>query len=73
MAPTTFDEHSITIRSARVSDDGRRVTLVIPGLAPTMGMEITYGLKSPDGAAVDGVIHNTIHQLGDLKLRPAAP
>ena len=30
-----------------------------------MSMEIRYALKSSDGSAVVGAIHNTIHALGE--------
>ena len=34
-----------------------------PGIAPTRCMEITYRIKGTAGEPVEGVIHNTIHQL----------
>lgn len=52
-----------TVRSARLSDDRRTLTLEIPGMKPTWCMEIAYDLLSPDGAPVRGTIHNTIHRL----------
>ena len=41
------------------------MVLEIPGLHPTWCMEITYRIKGRGGEPVDGVIHNTIHQLRD--------
>ena len=39
------------------------VLLKIPGLQPTMCMEITYRIRGKRGEPVSGVIHNTIHRL----------
>ncbi len=58
-----FDEQALDVTSARVSDDGRSVTLAIRGLGPTRGMEVRYDLRAADGRPVAGAIHNTIHQL----------
>ena len=49
-----------------ISDDGRTVLLEIPDLRPTWCMEVTYELRAAGGQPVEGVIHNTIHQLGAL-------
>lgn len=57
-----YDEHEIEVASARLSDDGRAVTLAIPELAKTWCMEIKCRLKSADGETFERVIHNTIHR-----------
>ncbi|HEU5115190.1 MAG TPA: hypothetical protein VFT74_00795, partial [Isosphaeraceae bacterium] len=59
------NEHALKIETVRLSDDGRTVDLTVPDLAPTRGMEILYQLQSADGHAVQGAIHNTIHNLPD--------
>jgi hypothetical protein len=61
------DEHSLQVASARLSADGRTVTLKIPAIGPTMCMEITYRIRGKNGELVDGVIHNTIHRLPDTE------
>jgi hypothetical protein len=38
---------------------------VIPDIRPTRCMEIMYRIRGRGGETVDGVIHNTIHKLGD--------
>ncbi len=58
-----YDEKSLAIKSVSLSADGKTLTLAIPDLKPTWCMEIGYSLKSTEGLTVDGVIHNTIHQL----------
>ena len=60
-----YDEHELTIESASVSKDGRTVELIVPDVAPTWGMEVRYALKGANGKSASGVIHNTIHQLGE--------
>jgi putative heme-binding domain-containing protein len=59
-----YDERTLRIASARLSDDGRTVFLLIPDIQPTMCMEITYRVRGKGGEPVEGVIHNTIHRLG---------
>ncbi len=49
-----YDEHALTIREVKLSDDQRTVTFDIPDLAPTQCYELKIG---------DRVLHGTIHQL----------
>lgn len=58
------NEHEIAVSQAEISADGRTVTLTVPDIAPTRGMEIRYQLQDAAGTAFSGVIHNTIHNLG---------
>jgi putative heme-binding domain-containing protein len=67
------DERSLKITAASLSADGRTVFLKIPDIRPTLCMEITYRIQGRGGEAVDGVIHNTIHQLGDGEANAANP
>jgi hypothetical protein len=60
-----YDEHFLEVAAARLASDGRTLLLEIPEIAPTWCMEIKYSLLSSDGSPVEGVIHNTIHALGD--------
>lgn len=60
-----IDEHGIRIAAAKVSDDGRTVSLEIPDIRPTWCMEITYAIRGASGEAVEGAIDNTIHHLSD--------
>ena len=50
--------------SAFAAAGGTPVTLEIPDLGPTWGMEVKYRIKGADGRLVTGVIHNTIHAFG---------
>ncbi|HEY1065105.1 MAG TPA: heme-binding protein, partial [Pirellulales bacterium] len=60
-----YDEKELEIRSVEVSADGRTVAIELPDLQPTWGMSIEYKLKGSQGERVDGLIHNTIHWLGE--------
>ena len=59
------DEKAVPVTAAKVSPDGKTVTLEIAGLAPTWCMEIRYAIRGADGAPVEGVVHNTVHRLGE--------
>jgi hypothetical protein len=58
-----YDEKSLPVRKAALSPDGRTVTLTIPDLHPTWGMEIRCKLTGSSGVTAERVIHNSIHDL----------
>ena len=58
-----YNEKTQPVTGVRISDDASTIVLEIPGLAPTWGMEIRCRLKTVEGATVERVIHNTIHNL----------
>lgn len=60
-----YNEHRLQVKGASLSEDGRTAHLEIPEIGPTWCMEIKYSLKSAPGEPVNGMIHNTIHRLGD--------
>ena len=60
-----YDEKPARVTGARVSADGKTVTLDIADMQPTWCMEIRYAVSASDGAAVQGVVHNTVHRLGE--------
>ena len=60
-----YDEHSLDIKAARVSPDGRTVMLDIPTLEPTQCFELKVRLRSFDGATIERSLHGTIHQLSE--------
>jgi hypothetical protein len=53
----------LEIKSAKLSDDGRGVTLEMPGLRPAMQVRVKYSLRSADGAPVKGELDATLHRL----------
>ncbi len=60
-----YNEKTLTIRSVTLSADGKSVRMEVDDLAPTWCMEIKYEFKTAAGEPCDGIIHNTIHALGD--------
>jgi putative heme-binding domain-containing protein len=60
-----YDEKRANVTGAQVSADGKTVTLAIADMKPTWCMEIRYTLSASDGAAVQGIVHNTIHRLSE--------
>jgi putative heme-binding domain-containing protein len=60
-----YDEKTLTVTSARLLNDHCSVMLEIPGIAPTWCMSIEYRLTGSEGEPIRGLIHNTIHGLGE--------
>jgi putative heme-binding domain-containing protein len=58
-------EKAAAVTGARVSVDGKTVTLEIADMKRTWCMAIEYAVKAADGATVRGAIHNTVHKLGE--------
>jgi len=58
-----YDEKTLKVRSAKLSSDGKTVSLEIEGMKPTWCMEIKYSLSGDAGEPVSGVIHNTVHSV----------
>jgi len=68
-----YGERSLKITAASLSADGHTVFLKIPGIRPARCMEITYRIRGRGGETVDGVIHSTIHKLGDAEANAENP
>ena len=62
--PSVEGHDALDIKSIRMSDDGRAVTLDIPQLRPVMQLRLRYSLRGADGTPVKGEIDSTIHRLG---------
>jgi hypothetical protein len=60
-----YNEHEVPVSGATPLAGGTGVFLTIPDLASTRCLEIKYSLKTKTGQPIEGVIHNTIHALGD--------
>ncbi|MBT4866785.1 MAG: heme-binding protein [Planctomycetaceae bacterium] len=58
-----YNERSLKVTAASLSEDGKQVFLQIPEIAPTWCMEINYEVQSATGKPIRGKIHNTIHKL----------
>jgi putative heme-binding domain-containing protein len=59
------DEIRLSVTAASLSDDGRTITLAVPEIRPTWGMEIRFRLVASSGRPCEGTIHNTIHRLNN--------
>jgi glucose/arabinose dehydrogenase len=53
----------LTVKSAKLSDDGRSVFLEIEGMKPVMQMKIAMRIQSAEKAPANFEIYNTIHEL----------
>ncbi len=60
-----YNEQRLDVTAATVDSQGRAVTLTIPHLKPTWGMEINYSIRTALGKNLSGKIHNSIHRLQD--------
>ncbi len=60
-----FDEQTLKVANAKLSADRKTVTLELPDIRPTWCMSIEYKLTGSNGEPVSGLIHNTIHSLGE--------
>ena len=61
--PKKVGHDKLEITSAKLSADGKTVTLTIPDLAPSMQSQIKFSLKTKSGEAIDQVVQNTIHAI----------
>ena len=52
---------TVKVESAKLSDDGKTVELVLEGMKPSMSLKIGYDLEDADGGILNGVIHSTVH------------
>ena len=59
-----YNEQTLTVTKAALGKDKKSILLTIPQIKPTWGMEIQYQVKDDNGKDVNGLVQNTIHQLG---------
>lgn len=57
------NEKLLKVEAAELSPDGKTVTLVLPQIQPTWGMEIVCRIKSVDGTLMERIIHNSVFNL----------
>jgi hypothetical protein len=60
-----YAEREWAVSKATLARDRATVRLEVPEIRPTWCMEIRFDIVSPKGKPVRGVIHNTIHRLGE--------
>jgi hypothetical protein len=64
--PKEQGHDEVEIDEAKLSADGKTVTLKITDLAPVMQMKTSFTLKAADGSPLESEIHHTINAVGDL-------
>ncbi len=60
-----FNEKKLEVTATNLSADRKSLVMVVDELAPTWCMEIKFAFRTETGLPTEGVIHNTIHGLGD--------
>ncbi len=60
-----LNEQTLNVTKAELGKDKKSILLTIPEIKPTWGMEIQYRVKDERKKNVEGLIQNTIHQLGE--------
>ena len=59
-----YNAKELKVSKAELSKDRKTLNLYISEIKPTWVMEIGYQLKDIDGEKVEGLIQNTIYDLG---------
>lgn len=60
-----YNIQTMEVTKATLGREKISIMLTIPNIKPTWVMEIDFHLKSEKGEKVEGLIQNTIHQLGE--------
>lgn len=68
--PTRLGEDPLLVTKASVLPDGKSVFLEIPGIRPTMQMQVEYLLATATGKPLKGQLYNTIHKLAPALATP---
>jgi hypothetical protein len=66
--PKQQKRDTLEVKSAKLSDDGKTVTLDIPGLRPVMQMKIGINVDTADGKELKWEIYNTVNRVGNKRL-----
>ena len=59
-----YNEKALQVTKAELDKDKKTINLTIPEIKPTWVMEIQYQIKDDRGNTREGLVQNTIHQLG---------
>ena len=62
-----YNEQTLAVTQATLGKDKKSIKLTIPNIKPTWVMEIQYQLKDERGKSLDGLVQNTVHQLGKIE------
>ena len=61
--PGVKGRDSVEIATARVSEDGKEVSLKIPSIHPVQQMKIRLKIAAADGTPIEETIYRTIHRV----------
>jgi len=61
--PERVGQDSVAVKSVKLLANGRSVFVETASLKPVMQMEVRYGLATPEGESLRGILCNTIHSL----------
>lgn len=59
-----YDEQIVSVRQAKVLEDGRSVQLLVTGLVPVDVITVSYDIRGNDSLPLKGTVQGTIHHLG---------
>jgi hypothetical protein len=59
-----YNEKTLQVTEAKLDKDKKTIKLTIPEIKPTWVMEIQYQIKDDRGITREGLVQNTIHQVG---------
>ncbi len=62
-----YNEQTLAVTQATLGKDKKSIKLTIPNIKPTWVMEIQYQIKDERGESLDGLVQNTVHQLGKIE------
>jgi hypothetical protein len=60
-----YNEQTLEVTKAVLGKDKKSIQLTLPEIKPTWVMEIQYQVKDERGNDIEGLVQNTIHQLGE--------
>jgi len=66
--PAIKTHDKLEVKSAKLSADGRTVSLEIPGLRPANQVKVKLNVKAADGTAISQDLYATIHRLGSASV-----
>jgi hypothetical protein len=66
--PKQKKRDTLEVKSAKLSADGKTVTLDVPGLRPVMQMKIGINVDAADGKELKWELFNTINRVGNKRL-----
>ena len=52
---------SVKIESAKLSEDGKTVDLILEGMKPSMSLKVAYDLEDTDGEILKSEVHATVY------------